>query len=123
MNAHPRVSRRDFFRRLRSIEPGRTVELSCRTLFMRCNDSTIPAAPAGQDYDTGAGEPAAVFVRRSPDDLMASLDQELQDVDVLRLSEPEWLENMVGGDRLGEIIASFQGRGGRVEHQPRANGE
>ena len=118
MNVRSPVSRRDFFRRLRVSDHGRILEVSCRTLFMRCSDGAIGATDAVQDYEAGMGEPPAVLVRRSADDIMAALDRELHDVEVLRLLDPEWLENLVGGDRLAEMISSFQARGGRVERQP-----
>jgi hypothetical protein len=115
MNDRLGCSRRDFFLRLRSTEQGRALELSCRTLFMRCNDGTIAAA--AEEYEPSMGEPPAVFERRTADDILTSLEGELQDVQVLRLLEPEWLEDIAGGDRLAEIIARFESRGGRVERQ------
>jgi hypothetical protein len=116
MTGRPPVSRRDFFLRLRSTKHGRTLELSCRTLFMRCNDGTIAAA--AEEYEPSMGEPPAVFARRTADDILTSLEGELQNVQVLRLLEPEWLENMIGGARLTEIVGAFESRGGRVERQP-----
>jgi hypothetical protein len=107
------VSRRDFLR-LKRTEQGRTLELSCQMLFMRLADAGI--APVSQDeYDQSIGEPPARLNRRTSDDIFDGLETDLKDVQVLRLLEPEWLDNMPGAARLTEIVDAFRTRGGRVE--------
>ena len=51
MTVDGRFSRRDFLR-LRTTERGRLLEVSCRTLFMRCADATIVLAnPSPRIYE------------------------------------------------------------------------
>ena len=61
------------------------------------------------------GEPPAVIHRRSFEDMVESLDQDLADAQILRLVEPEWLDNMAGASRVQSVIAAFRARGGVVE--------
>jgi len=97
---------------LRTGEDGRTLEISCRTLYMRCSDAAIEPSHAGESE---LGEPPAVWERRTVDDILASIEHDLIDVQTLRLAEPEWLENMAGAATLADIISAFRARGGRVE--------
>lgn len=107
------VSRRDFLR-LKRTSQGRTLELSCQMLFMRIADAGI--APVSQDeYDQSIGEPPALLTRRTTDDMFDALEADLKDVQVLRLLEPEWLDNMPAAARLTQIVDAFRARGGRVE--------
>ena len=107
------VSRRDFLR-LRRTERGRLLEVSCRALFMRSADAKIEAEEP-VDWEPGMGEPPAVIHRRSAEDLVESLERDLRDAQVLRLLEPEWLENIEGASRIQAAIAAFRARGGVVE--------
>ena len=113
MTSDWRRSRRDFLR-LRKTERGRVLEVSCRTLFMRCADATI-APVAGDDYAPWMGEPPAVIHRRSADDLLGAFEGDLRDVQVLRLLESEWLANIEQAPRIQASIVRFQARGGVVE--------
>jgi len=115
MSLPPRVSRREFLSRLRSSEHGRALELSCEMLYMRCHDATVASDAEPVEYEPWMGEPPAVFARRTVEDILASLEVELQDVQVLQLLDPEWLENIAGAPRLSAMITAFQARGGRVE--------
>ena len=47
--------------------------------------------------------------------MVASLEQDLVDAQILRLVEPEWLDNMAGTSRVQSVIAAFRARGGVVE--------
>ena len=67
------------------------------------------------DWSPGMGEPPAAFHRRSVEDMMESLEQDLADAQILRLVEPEWLDNMAGAFRVQSVIAAFRARGGVVE--------
>jgi hypothetical protein len=107
------VSRRDFLR-LRRTDQGRALDVSCQMLFMRIADARI--APVSQEeYDQSIGEPPAVLERRTTDDIFHALEDDLTDVQTLRLLEPEWLESMPDRARLDRIVAAFRARGGRVE--------
>jgi hypothetical protein len=81
---------------------------------MRCTDAAIES-PLPDDYEPWMGEPPAAWERRTPDDILATIERDLQSVQVLRLLEPEWLENLPIADRLSNIITAFGARGGRVE--------
>lgn len=110
------VSRRDFLR-LRRTERGKVLELSCRTLFMRCSDA---ATAVGEDADPEThepwmGEPPARFQRRSVAELAEALEAELRDVQVLRLLDPEWLDSVDGAARIEAAIDGFRARGGLIE--------
>jgi hypothetical protein len=107
------VSRRDFLR-LRRTERGKLVEVSCRTMFMRCADAAIVTEPV-DDWQPWMGEPPAVIRRRSVDDLVQSFEQDISDAQVLRLLEPEWLENIACASRISTAIGEFRRRGGIVE--------
>jgi hypothetical protein len=113
MSADRQVSRRDFLR-LRRTERGKLLEVSCQALFMRTADAAIEPDPS-QDWEPGMGEPPSVIHRRSADDLIASLEHDLRGAQILRLLEPEWLENMPASERIQGVIAAFRARGGIVE--------
>jgi hypothetical protein len=81
---------------------------------MRCADAGIaPAEPI--DYESIVGEPPTVIERRSADQIVAAVEASLADVQVLRVMEPEWLENMPGAERFRAAVDAFEARGGRVE--------
>jgi hypothetical protein len=108
------VSRRDFLR-LRKTDRGRLLEVSCRALFMRCADAAIAPPPSPEEHEAWMGEPPAVIVRRSADEIIDSFEQDLREVQVLRLVEPEWLENLQSAAHIEAAIAAFRSRGGIVE--------
>jgi len=113
MSRDRELSRRDFLR-LRRTERGRLLEVSCRALFMRSADAKIEAEEP-VDWEPGMGEPPSVINRRTTEDLAESLEEDLRDAQILRLLEPEWLENMAGAVRIHAAIAAFRARGGVVE--------
>lgn len=109
------LSRRDFLR-LRRTERGKQLDLSCRALYMRCADAAIE--PETQvEWEPSMGEPPAVIQRRSVDEILDSLEQELAGAQVLCLLDAEWLDNVPQGERLQHLVAAFAARGGRVEHK------
>lgn len=107
------VSRRDFLR-LRHTERGRVAEVSCHALFMRCADASLDT-PETAAWEPWMGEPPLVVARPSVDELLASLERDLHDAQVLRLHEPQWLESMDGAATVREVIDRFVARGGVVE--------
>jgi hypothetical protein len=107
------VSRRDFLR-LKTSERGRTLELSCRMLYMRCSDAAIEP-PSPEEYEQAIGEPPAVLTRRTPEAIFAEIEQDLGEAQVLCLIEPEWLSSIPGGARFQTLLDAFRARGGRVE--------
>jgi hypothetical protein len=108
------VSRRDFLR-LRTSAQGRTLELSCRMLYMRCLDAVGPP-PAPDDYDQTGGEPPLVVAQRTPSEIFAEIARDLDGAQVLQLVEPEWLDSIEGRDDLRTVLDTFRARGGRIEH-------
>jgi hypothetical protein len=108
------LSRRDFLR-LRRTEQGRVLEVSCRALYMRLADARLTAEPLAAEWEPWMGEPPAVLERRSTEDLLQTLERDLQDVQVLRLLEPEWLDALQEAPALAQMFAGFTARGGRVD--------
>ena len=120
MTVDGRLSRRNFLR-LRTTERGRLLEVSCRTLFMRCADATIVQDDV-LDWEPRMGEPPAIIHRRSADDLLEAFEQDLRDVRVLRLLDAEWLDSIEGAPRIEVAISAFRARGGVVETEERNAG-
>ena len=120
MTVDGRLSRRNFLR-LRTTERGRLLEVSCRTLFMRCADATIVQDDV-LDWEPRMGEPPAIIHRRSADDLLDAFEQDLRDVRVLRLLDAEWLDSIEGAPRIEAAISAFRARGGVVETEERNAG-
>jgi len=116
-----RLSRRNFLR-LRTTERGRLLEVSCRTLFMRCADSTIVQDDV-PEWEPWMGEPPAIIHRRSADDLLDAFEQDLRDVRVLRLLDAEWLDSIEWATRIEAAISASRARGGVVETEERNAGE
>ena len=113
------MTRRDFLR-LRRTEAGKQLELSCRALYMRCADATIEPEPV-PEWEPWMGEPPLVIERRSVDEILSTLEQELSGVQTLCLLDPEWLDNLAQADRVRGVIAAFTARGGRVDVKTRAD--
>lgn len=88
---------------------------------MRLSDASAPRPECSDDvYDPGdyepwMGEPTPSLDRRSADEMIESLDQELEGVQILRLLEPEWLDNIANGTRVRATVEAFVARGGIVE--------
>jgi hypothetical protein len=110
------VSRRDFLR-LRPTARGRLVEISCRTLFMRCSDAGLESEPSS-DYEPCIGEPPAVIHREPVAAILGRVEQELAGAQIVRLLDPEWLSSMTGGARLRAALDAFCERGGILEYAP-----
>jgi len=89
----PTVNRRDFIL-LKSDRGGRSVELSCEQLYMRYHDSHLD------------GSSRRLFER---------LENELKDIDELRLVDSAWLAGEGLGEQLEPLLDSLRARGGRVE--------
>jgi len=114
MSADRPMSRRDFLR-LRPTERGKVLEVSCHAMFMRCADARVGTASPPGDWEPWMGEPPAVIVRPSVDEIVTSFERALQEVQILRLRDPEWLHAIDAGSRVQAAIAAFQTRGGAVE--------
>jgi len=97
-------------------DPVRIGLLCAGEIGYRCLQAAIES-PAAQEYEPWMGEPPAIWERRTPDEMLAAIERDLRDVQVLRLLEPEWLENLPIAGRLTEIIREFCARGGRVARE------
>ena len=111
------MNRRDFLflRREREL---RVVELSCRTLYMRCLDAQITgteSADVAAAPDPWHAEPPAVLAHRSPSDLFREIRDTLGAADVLRIVDSRWAGDQVLKTEIDAVVHEFEGRGGRVE--------
>jgi hypothetical protein len=113
------MNRRDFltFRVERRL---RVAELSCERLHMLLLDAELTGASSENGDAAGwcGGEPDAVYQRRSAVDLFEQIDRDLTDVDVLRITDREWLTGETLAQRLDRVVAEFRTRGGCVVFAP-----
>ena len=115
-----RVNRRDFLL-FRTAGSEKTVELSCERLYMHYRDAQMVELPPDASLDDG-GEPLARFDRRSPRQLFDDLAIDLRDVDVVRVSQTEWLAADDFRREIESLAATLRARGARVEFtNPRSN--
>lgn len=99
----------------------RVLELSCEELYMRWADARNMAARGAPDASSGAGaepwtgEPPTDIDAETTDALLADLDRELADADVLRVRDRQWLADPGFRADVESRIEAFRARGGRVE--------
>src|SRR5215475_11172045 len=111
------MNRRDFLF-LRPTPRGRTLELSCRALYMRTLDAHAPTSqPEGAvfEHESWMGEPPADFQKSDADDWLRQVDAQLREVDILKLLDQEWLTPTGIDEQLEPVLAAFRARGGRIE--------
>ena len=117
------MNRRHFLR-LKTEHGIRTLELSCRRLHLHYVERRVTGGrldtddPLDQDFDpTENGEPPTAFEARTTEQLFEHLGRDLDDVDLLRVTEHRWLSE--GDEELrrefNRLLSSFRARGGRVE--------
>jgi hypothetical protein len=114
------VNRRDFLF-LRHSQGKRVLELSCERLFMRAVDAQTASSGSGDALpvpEVWEGEPPRVVEYPTVDELFQFVDTQLRDADVLRLVDTHWLASEDLKRRLGDVVATFRGRGGVVEVAP-----
>ena len=86
---------------------------------MQCLD-TQATAPRPQEIEEGGegslwdAEPPASFIGRSREQLFEALDEELREVEVLKVVNSHWLVGDLRQD-FERVMAGFCARGGRVE--------
>ena len=100
MAAKRGLNRRDFLS-LRRTPQGRTIELSCQALYVQFVDAEATDGSAGVTPAQAA--------------LIARIEEDLRDVDRLRLLESGWLSSSPLGERMAPVLDSFCARGGRIE--------
>ena len=111
------MKRRDFL--FLTDHDGRVVELSCEQLYMQFNDvsggSRIGSPEQGSldGADWWAGEPPAEMPQSRLDELFQTLEKRLEQVDVLRVSNRDWLKDDVFKARVYGLLTEFQSRGAR----------
>jgi hypothetical protein len=112
------MNRRDFLF-LRPTPRGRTLELSCRALYMRTLDAQAPttqAEGAVLAHEPWMGEPPADFQKSDPDDWLREVEAQLRDVAILKLLDQEWLTPTGINEQLEPVLTAFLARGGHVEY-------
>lgn len=106
---------------LRSRGRERVVELSCEELYMRWADARNMAGrgagggPSGAGTEPWSGEPPTEMEGETTQDIIAELDRELADADVLVVRDRHWLADPDFRADVGGRIDAFRARGGRVE--------
>jgi hypothetical protein len=111
------MNRRDFLF-LRQTPRGRTLELSCRALYMRTLNAQAPTTPvegAVLEHEPWMGEPPADFQKSDPDDWLREVEAQLRDVEILKLLDQEWLTPTGINEQLEPVLTAFRARGGRIE--------
>jgi hypothetical protein len=108
------IARRDLLL-LRPAPRSRVYELPCQQLYMRYVDASRGRPAPAPLEEAGPGEPGSVVEAAGPFALVAALAAELNDVDVLRILDREWLVDPGLRREVDALIAGFTSRGGRVE--------
>jgi hypothetical protein len=112
------MNRRDFLF-LRPTPRGRTLELSCRALYMRTLDTRAPTTQSEGSvfgHEPWMGEPPTDFQKLEGDDWLRQIERQLEGVDVLKLLDDEWLKPTGIADQLEPLMTAFRARGGRIEY-------
>jgi hypothetical protein len=109
------MDRRDFLL-FRTKPKSRDVELSCEWLYMKCLDTHVTGQRPGQSSDSPFqyGEPPAVFDARTTRKLFDDLDEQLREVDTVRVTKMQWLTGDLRRE-FGALLRAFRARGGRIE--------
>jgi hypothetical protein len=110
------MNRRDFLL-LRREREARVVEISCQRLCMRYLDTLITGAEPteGDAPDVWGHEPRLVRQPRTTAQLFEAIAADLQEADVVRLLDPQWIKEGELSDELDRVVGEFKKRGGRVE--------
>ena len=107
------MHRRDFLR-MRIAPEGRTLELSCRELYLRIVNAEFLAVSASEADDVQAGEPAASHDYVSIDAVVTEVEGRLREADVVRLIDDEWMASTELRQRVDPLLSAFRARGGSV---------
>ena len=115
------MKRRDLLL-LRTEPAGRVAELSCERLYMQYQQTSLTMVRPGRadvlpTTELSEEEPSAVFDERTTRQLLGDVERELEEADVLRLVDTEWLAVDAFGRDVERVLASFRRRGGRVERE------
>jgi hypothetical protein len=112
------MNRRDFLF-LRRTPRERVLELSCQALYLRTLEGDAPTTQSEGTvftHEPWMGEPPADFDKPAADDWLCQIENQLKDVDVLKLIDDEWLKATTISDQIEPLIAAFRARGGRVDY-------
>ena len=120
------MNRREFLL-LRTEQARRVAELSCERLYMHYQQTSLTMnrpeqSPTPDAWELSDDEPPAVFAERTTQELFSSVDRELQDADVLRVVDTQWLAVEPFRRDVEDLLAAFRRRGGRVEYQAGSTG-
>jgi hypothetical protein len=108
------MNRRDFLM-FRTEGRTRTVELSCERLYMQFVDSRT--LPDPEETASEGGEPPARFEMRTTRELFDDLARELTDVDIVRVTQTEWLAADEFGREVEALLHVVRARGTRVDYR------
>ena len=108
------MNRRDFLL-LKTEGRTRTVDVSCERLYMRYVDARRAPEPEAADDEAVDGEPPARFDQSSVRQLFDDIADDLDDVDVLRFTQIEWLAEAGFRKEVTALADRVRARGGRVE--------
>lgn len=114
------MNRRDFL--LMKTEDGdRIVELSCEKLYMQFADAQNGDVPSPreqgrlQEAGSWSGEPDAELTPSNLNEFFRYLERQLESADVLRMQNPDWLQDQDFKARVYEMLTEYKARGGRVQ--------
>lgn len=109
------MDRRDFLHLWKQPRNNR-LELSGRWLYMRCLDTEVTghSLEPPPETDMQHGEPAAAFHARSTRQLFDDLDRQLRNVNMLHVTDMQWLTGDLQRE-FGDLLRIFRARGGTVQ--------
>ena len=111
------MDRREFLR-LKTEGRQSTASFSCEMLYMRSVDVRLSDARVISDFNpVEGGEPPTDVRGQTSEQFYHSLERELSDADVLRLTDTQWLTSLDKEWRHGldVVLNRMRGRGKRVE--------
>jgi hypothetical protein len=108
------MNRRDFLL-FRTEGHSKLVELSCERLYMQYVDSRHTAGPETAEPLEEGGEPPARFDTRTTRQLFDDVARDLEQADVLRVTQTEWLADEGFRREVDALASTVRLRGGRVE--------
>ena len=114
------MKRREFLQ-LKTEGADKVLELSCEELYMqfadaRNSDGVVPQE-AGRLHNAGewSGEPDTDHPLTTANEFFRYLERQLDCTDVLRMRDPEWMQDADFKARVYELLSEFRARGGEIQ--------
>ena len=113
------MKRRDFML-LKTEGNEKVAELSCEELYMQFADALQEVQQPQEQGRLDAagswsGEPDAEIPRGNLNEFFRYLERQLESTDVLRMSNPDWLQDQDFKARVYEMLTEFRARGGEIQ--------